>query len=79
MTRPKPKIRKGADGWEIIRPRCGFQGPEQLGPYPDQAAAVAALQGTVKVGSAGPNIDRTWTPEPRRTWGGRQLWQPVIR
>lgn len=72
----KPKITKTAAGWRVERPGYGFAGPELLGPYPSQPAALAALQ--VSTGSASAQAGVAAVPVVPR-WRGHQIWPMVIR
>ena len=69
--KPKPRVRKGADGWEVARPGYGFGKPTKNGPYPSQQAALATLRG--KTASATPIIERTATPS-----GVEQGWYGLV-
>lgn len=76
MTKAKPKITKAADGWRVHRPGYGFTGPEVLGPYPSQPAALAALK--VGTGSASASSQVTTSPGGER-WASPKIWPVVIR
>jgi hypothetical protein len=74
--KPKPKISKATGEWRVERPGYGFTGPTILGPFPTQAAALAALQ--ISTGSAPSQAAAATAPVAPR-WRGHQIWPLVIR
>lgn len=63
-TRSKPRIHRGPDGWRVTKPGYGFGKTETLGPFSSHAKALEAL--APKTASAGPDIQRTYTPSTAR-------------
>ena len=60
MPRRKPRIRRHADGWHVIRPGYGFTAAVDAGPYPSHRAALESLM--PKLASAGTDFHTTYTP-----------------
>jgi hypothetical protein len=48
-VKPRPRVRRGPDGWYIDRPRYGFNPPSEAGPYPSQLSAFRAALSTATV------------------------------
>lgn len=78
--RPKPRITKGPDGWQVERPRAGFAGPEVRSGFASREAAGEWLKNTGNLGSSSASFDRTRTPEGYRKHNhGRDAWPVIIR
>jgi hypothetical protein len=78
--RPKPKITKVADGWQVERPRTGFGQSEVRGGFPSWEAAGAWLKTVGNLGSSSASFDRTTSP--RGYWkhnSQHDAWPVIIR
>jgi hypothetical protein len=79
MSKPKPKITKGLEGWMVEKPAYGFANAKPDGPYPTHAAALGSL--TIGTGAAGASVERASTPEPGAwaSFNSHRVWPGVIR
>lgn len=76
--KPKPRISKGTDGWQVVRPAFGFGPPEVRAGFPSWQAAGKWLKTTGHLGSASASAERTSSPENDLPWRSAETVWPVI-
>lgn len=77
-VKPKPKISKGDDGWQVTLPAFGFASTIVRPGFTSREQAGAWLAAQKNVGSSAQHLGRTTTPEDRDLRYGAR-WPVVIR
>lgn len=77
--KPKPRITKADDGWQVERPRVGFGAAEVRSGFPTREAAGAWLADIGRLGSSPGSYERTKTPNGQGGWFHEDPWPVIIR